>query len=104
MNDVVNIGPWGALASLITFLGTIVGLVVWLVKANMKRQEAVTDRTFKFMEEQVKASNESHAKHADANRTMAEAVRENTNEIKGLARAVSQCAGAPQSHPGSRGR
>lgn len=89
--EVVNIGPWGAIGSLITFLGTIVGLVVWLVKANMKRQEQVTNRYMDLLEGQVKSSNEQHARQAQASLRMAEAVNRNTDELKELTKVVSQC-------------
>ena len=84
MNESVQIGPWGAIATLVGFLGTIVGLVVWLVKKNMQRQEKVTDRSFTFMEKQVDTQALIHTKHAESIQTLAEAVKGNTIELKDL--------------------
>jgi uncharacterized membrane protein YukC len=78
MEDVVQQGGtipvWAAIGSLIAILATIVGLVVWLVKKNMNRQEKITDRYLQSMENQV-----------------AETVNENTNQLKELTRIVGQC-------------
>jgi hypothetical protein len=94
VNETVEIGPWGAIGTLLAVLGTIIGLVVWLVKANMKRQEAVTDRSISFMEKQLDIQAATHKIHAEAigrmataSDKMADAVNQNTNELKRFTRA-----------------
>jgi len=70
------------LGSLVAVLGTVVGLVVWLTKRNMVRQEKVTDRSFTFMEKQVEVQNGIHTKHAESITTLANAVQKNTETLQ----------------------
>jgi uncharacterized membrane-anchored protein YhcB (DUF1043 family) len=95
MEDVVQQGGtipvWAAIGSLIAILATIVGLVVWLVKKNMNRQEKITDRYLQSMENQVISQSKTHEMHAASTLRLAETVNENTNQLKELTRIVGQC-------------
>jgi hypothetical protein len=106
MDQVVQQGGtipvWAALGTLITFLGTIVGLVVWLVKRSQSRQDEMTKEFISFMKlqvetqakthsDQMNAQVQIHGKHADATEKLATVVNENTNQLKELTRIVGQC-------------
>jgi predicted PurR-regulated permease PerM len=89
--QVLQVDPQTAIGALLVVFSTIVGLVVWQVKNSARRQDAMTDRSLTFMENQVNAQTKVHAGHAEAQKEMAASVskladaqKENTNELKKL--------------------
>lgn len=96
----VEIGPYGALASLLAILASVITLTVWLVKTNMRRQEKVTDRTFTYMEKQIDTQAAIHTKHAEVGKIQAEAVQSlansvqrNTEELRDIKLTVNRLGG-----------
>lgn len=50
----VQVDSWTLLGSLVTLLGTVVGLIVWIVKRTERRRDEVTDRYFLHLESRQK--------------------------------------------------
>jgi hypothetical protein len=69
---------------------SIIGLVVWLVKANMRRQEKVTDRMVGFMEKQLDIQNAIHKVHADSLNNLTAAVNKHTDQLLALTIELKQ--------------
>ena len=70
-----------ALGSMITILATVVGLVVWLVKQQTKRQNDVTDRYFRHLEERSSKNEKIHEGYAEAFKAVGESISTQTLEI-----------------------
>lgn len=78
--------------SLITIFGTVVGLAVWMVKQSAKRNESVTDRFIKYMEDAA-ATRATERDRDSAERTrereeFLQGLRDNNDATRSLAEAV----------------
>ncbi len=81
MGEYLKVDTATAIGSMIAVLSTIIGLVVWLVKQQTRRQEKVTDRYFAHLEENAKKNERVHELYAASFAKVGESISLQTVEI-----------------------
>lgn len=89
----VSVDPVTLLSSMVMILGTIVSLVVWLVKAQTKRQEKVTDEFLGTLKEQLNRSATTHDRYADTIAGIAGSISQQTSQMGELTKHVADQSG-----------
>ncbi len=89
----VSVDPVTLLSSMVMILGTIISLVVWLVKAQTKRQEKVTDEFLGTLKDQLNRSASTHDRYADTIAGIAGSISQQTQQMGELTKHVADQSG-----------
>lgn len=76
------------IGSLLTIFGTLVTLAVWMVKQSSKRNEVVTDRFIKHMEDSAAAREAEAKSRAEEREQFLQSLHDNNDATRALAEAV----------------
>lgn len=107
MPSEINVVP--LIASMVGIFATLVTLAVWMVKQSSKRQEIVTDRFIKHMEDTAasrEAETRTRAKERETEATdrrqereeFLQGLRENNEATRSLAEAVRDLSNSVERH------
>lgn len=76
-------------AAMIGLLGTIIGMIVWMVKLSAKRSQEITDRFIKHLEDASAAKAREDVERASERAQFLEALRHNTESTERVAERLS---------------